>query len=200
MNAVTKAALPEIGEAMAGGFFAGVVTLNGAPNAVIIGGKDTERTGPWGRYGTTIKDAESFIDGLANTDAMAKAGSKLAKEIRALTAGGFTDWHIPALDVLEVIYRAFKPTKEANWCNGRDGYNGHCVPMHLEKYTSKNPTQTPVPAFKKGGAQAFEERWYWSSTQCSAYYAFIQHFYAGGQDDADRDNGYLVRAVRVIPL
>lgn len=200
MSAVTKAkSLPAIGAELGGGFFAGLVMIDDAEHLVIVGGKALEKESPWGEYGKLIKGADSFVDGLANTDAMAKAGSKLAKDIRALTTGGFKDWHIPAADVLEVIYRAFKPTTDKNYCYGRDGYNGHSVPMHLEKYTPKDPLQTAVKAFKKGGAQAFEGRWYWSSTQCSSNSAFSQGFVDGNQLNVAKDDSSLVRPVRVIP-
>jgi hypothetical protein len=200
MSAVTKAkALPARGAELGGGFFAGLVMFDDTEHLVIVGGKAMEKEAPWGEYGKLIKGADSFVDGLANTDAMAKAGSKLAKDIRALTTGGFKDWHIPAADVLEVIYRAFKPTTDKNYCYGRDGYNGHSVPMHLTKYTPKDPLQTAAKAFKKGGAQAFEDRWYWSSTQYSSHYAFGQHFVGGFQNGGGKDVSYLVRPVRLIP-
>ena len=42
----------------------------------------------------------------------------------------------------------------------------------------------------------FQEGWHWTSTQCSAYSAFIQFFDDGDQDDTRKDDTYRVRAVR----
>lgn len=49
---------------------------------------------PWGDYGQTVAGADSRTDGLANTRAMAAAGSKCAQQVLALTAGGHKDWYI----------------------------------------------------------------------------------------------------------
>jgi len=47
----------------------------------------------------------SFVDGLANTRAMAAAGSELAQRILDLRIAGRDDWYLPALDETERLYR-----------------------------------------------------------------------------------------------
>lgn len=42
----------------------------------------------------------------------------------------------------------------------------------------------------------FEPEWYWSSTQSSATYAWVQYFGVGGQNGGRKDDAYRVRAVR----
>src|SRR3990172_698360 len=79
----------------------------------------------WNRDRKLVEDASSLNDGAANTEAMAKAGSKLAQ------------WaldhklYIPSVDELDLIYRAFKPTATPNDCWMRAGINMNSVPpMH----------------------------------------------------------------------
>lgn len=42
----------------------------------------------------------------------------------------------------------------------------------------------------------FKRQWHWSSTQCSAVYAWVQDFVAGYQGDGRKDNACSARAVR----
>ncbi|MHC5351658.1 Lcl C-terminal domain-containing protein [Metapseudomonas furukawaii] len=44
--------------------------------------------------------------------------------------------------------------------------------------------------------ELFEERWHWSSTQCSPNHAWLRGFDAGTQLSARKDNAYRARAVR----
>lgn len=53
----------------------------------------------WGVYGKTISGANSFSDGLANTEAMLKADNALAKKVR----GFGLDCYLPALFELQAI-------------------------------------------------------------------------------------------------
>lgn len=81
-----------------GGYFHGIYLLDGhlwgevtAPKAggELLGVK-------WHSKYSVIKGASSDWDGLANTQAMARAGSELAKHALALDLGGHTDWYLPA--------------------------------------------------------------------------------------------------------
>ncbi|MNP47843.1 hypothetical protein D3C76_1419220 [compost metagenome] len=136
-----------------------------------------------------------MTDSRANTEAMAVAGSVLAQQVLALDIGSFTDWAIPARDVQELQYRHFKPTTEANYCWGRDGDNPNSLPVGT-LYTEESPAQTSATAFQKGGPEAFQRAWYWSSSQRSAYYAFGMSFDAGGQDFYFKGYELRVRPVR----
>lgn len=50
----------------------------------------------WGEYSKSIPGADSYHDSRANTEAMAAAGSALAKKILALDIAGHTDWALPS--------------------------------------------------------------------------------------------------------
>ena len=201
MNAAAQAApaitVPEIGQPFGGGFFTGIYQQDGKRYAVITAPAAYEQEGEWGEYGEKIEGARSLTDSRSNTEAMAAAGSELAKKVLALEIGGFTDWAIPARDVQELQYRHLKPTTQENYCWGRDGENPSSLPVG-ELYTEESPVQTTVEAFKAGGPEAFQPRWYWSSTQRSAYYAFGMNFVDGYQDFSGKYNELRVRPVRSV--
>ena len=201
MSAVEKAApavtTPAIGQAYGGGFVTGITRdpATGKRYLNITAGAEHELVGNWGEYGVKIEGADSFTDSLANTQAMATAGSDLAVKVLALNIGGFTDWAIPARDVQELQYRHFKPTTEENYCWGRDGDNPNSLPVG-QLYTSEFPAQTVFPAFQDDGEEAFSGSWYWSSSQRSAHYAFLMYFDDGSQHTSVKSNELHARPVR----
>ena len=204
MNApATTPTIPAIGAPFEGGFFAGLLTLNGERRGLIMAAK------AFGQHGDTkwhdsyehIEDATSYVDGLANTNAMAAAGSKIAQWARAQTINGFTDWCIPAQDQLEMLYRHFKPTQEENNLWGRSGLNASALPPTYP-YASNAPTQTPLALFQEGGEEALEPEWYLSSTQHAGDddCAHCQYFGDGIQGYSHESSQYRVVLVRSIPL
>lgn len=201
MSAVEKAApavaTPAIGQAYGGGFVTGVTRdpLTGQRFLNITAGAAHELVGKWGEYGEKIEGADSFTDSLANTKAMAAAGSELAAKVLALSIEGFTDWAIPARDVQELQYRNFKPTTEENWAGARSGDNPNSEPVGL-LYSEEDPAQTVHAAFLEGGAEAFRDTWYWSSSQRSADFAFFMNFVDGSQYDFGKLYELRVRPVR----
>ncbi len=98
MNARLQSIIPAIGAAVQGGFFHGILLIDGklwgeatAPKA------EGEITGhAWLPTYTDVPGAAGDFDGLANTIAMAEAGSTLAQAVRELRIGGHDDWYIPA--------------------------------------------------------------------------------------------------------
>ena len=201
MNAAAQAApaitVPEIGQPFGGGFFTGIYQQDGKRYAVITAPAAHEQEGEWGEYGEKIEGARSLTDSRSNTEAMAAAGSELAKKVLALEIGGFTDWAIPARDVQELQYRHLKPTTQENYCWGRDGENPSSLPVG-ELYTEESPVQTTVEAFREEGAEAFDPGWYWSSTQYAGYapLAWGQDFDNGDQYGSGKGYKGRVRAVR----
>lgn len=97
----------------------------------------------------------------------------------------------------ELQYRHLKPTTQQNYCWNRDGENPSSLPVG-ELYTEESPVQTTVEAFKAGGPEAFQPRWYWSSTQRSAINAFLMHFVVGIQGSYAKDGELRVRPVRSV--
>jgi hypothetical protein len=193
--------IPEIGQAFGGGFFSGITRDpdTGKRYLNITAGAAHELSGTWGEYGEKIEGADSFTNSRANTEAMAAAGSELAQQVLALDIGGFNDWAIPARDAQELQYRHFKPTTEANWQYGRSGDNPNSEPVGL-LHTEESPVQTTLAAFQAGGAEAFRDTWYWSSSQRSAYYAFYMHFDDGIQLSNGKGDELRVRPVRRFPI
>ncbi|CRM75235.1 DUF1566 domain-containing protein [Pseudomonas sp. 8 R 14] len=201
MSAVEKAApavtTPAIGQAYGGGFVTGIIRdpMTGKRSLHITAGAAHELVGKWAEYGEKIEGADSFTESLANTQAMAAAGSELAANVLALTIGGHADWAIPARDVQELQYRHFKPTTEENWENSRNGDNPHSEPVG-QMYSAEDPLQTVHTAFQEGGAEAFRDTWYWSSSQRSANNAFYMYFGDGNQSYVVKYFELRVRPVR----
>lgn len=198
MNTSIEQTTPAIGTAMLGGFFAGLVNINGQTKGIIVAPKATgEYKGQWAESDDLIPGAACPVDGQQNTLDMIAAGTDLGKWVQSLDIGGFTDWHIPSRDQLEIIYRAFKPTDYAN--SPYSGVNINSVPPH-NLYTADEPKQCQIEAFEDDGDEAFDTTWYWTSTQVGEAYAWIQPFGNGPQHDAWKYSSYRARAVRTINL
>lgn len=190
----------QLGAPFEGGFYGGDIRIRDAVFAIVTAPKaEGETRGAWlGKY-TDVPGARSCFDSMANTIAMAEAGSEIAKKALACSIGGKTDWCIGARDVVEVLYRNKKPGTWKNLCSFRDGDNASSVPVGYP-YTEDSPAQTSVAAFQKSGAEAFEEDWYWSSTQYSEDSAFFQNFDYGLQSGDGKKFEGLVRFVRRLPV
>lgn len=197
------APLPEIGSPFEGGFFVGTLFVGDQAFALVRAPKaegqhdDT----PWNDDWVPVEGAGSYNDGLTNTAAMAAAGSEVATWARERTIAGHGDWYIPAQDELELCYRALKPGTDTNTLYGRSGLNASAMPATYP-YTNALPAQTPAAGFQTGGAEAFDEGWYWSSTQRAGYggFAWCQSFGDGHQYDNLKDVSCRVLLVRRIPF
>ncbi len=196
MNDRIKAlATLSFGTPVEGGFFAGYIAMPDGVYGIAIAPKATgELRGPWGKRGKDVPGARSYFDCRANTLAMAEADSELAQKIIALDINGCTDWSLPSRDVLEVIYRNLKPTKQKNY-EYRSGDNPSSLPVGYP-YTEAMPAQTTAAAFRKGGVDAFESDWYFASTQFSSGSAWSQYFDGGYQSHYGKYGEFLARAVR----
>ena len=184
-----------------GGFYVGQLRIGTELFALIVSPKaegDAANVA-WSKRGQDIPGAASCCDGMANTKAMAEAGSALAQTLLQLDIGGFTDWYLPSRDELELVYRYLKPTAGANYASFRDGDNPSSAPAGYP-YTENSPAQTAAEAFQAGGAEALEQRWYWASTQYSANYAWCQYFSYGSQYCLVKGHEGRARAVRRFKL
>ena len=190
----------EHGAPFEGGLYGGkirsgekIVAIAWAPKAL------GETKGLWLPGYTDVPNARSCFHSMDNTRAMAEAGSPLAKWALGLEINGKQDWCIPARDVLEQAYRFLKPGTGENSAGFRDGDNPSSIPPGYP-YTEQLPAQTLAEAFRAGGGEAFEEAWYWSSTQYSSSFAWGQGFGNGGQNYSFKKFEALSRAVRLIQL
>ena len=194
---------PILGTAMGGGYYAGRILIDGQAYALIVAPKaDGEREDvEWIESGKDVPDAKSYHDGLANTRAMAVAGSQLAQWAIDLRVAGADDWYLPSQDELEIIYRNLKPGTRPNYCYARSGINLAAV-TPTRPYTPEYPAQTCAEAFQAGAAEAFELDWYWSSTQHAADsdFAWDQDFDDGGQTRNNKSAELRARAVRRLAI
>lgn len=126
-----------IGEAFGGGFYAGDISVPGAVYAIILAPRATGDT--WGRLAEVDQGvyAGNEWDSLTNTNnlnAMA-GGSNLAAWAKGLRIGGFSDWAIPALHVMQVIQSQFRVG-----------------------------SSTAPAAYQNNGSEAFNNELYWTSS------------------------------------
>lgn len=184
-----------------GGHFGGDFIVNGKVTSAFWAPKALGETSSiWLPNNKIVTGASSYVDSVANTLAMAEAGSPLGQWAIGLDINGKRDWVIPARDVLEPAYRHLKPTTYETYCTFRDGENPNSIPAGLH-YTEDDPiVQTTVEAFKDGGLEAFEDAVYWTSSQYSSRSAFVQHFGSGTQHRSGKSYEFRARAVRMVQL
>ena len=203
MKSSTTEILPLLGTSMGGGFYAGRIRIEDQVYALIVAPKAEGELASttWIARNKSVPGALSYYDGLANTHAMADAGSKLAKWALDLRIGDADDWYLPAQDELEILYRNLKPSSQENYCWARSGINLSAVEP-TRPYTPALPAQTLAEAFQAGADEAFAESYYWSSTQHASLsdYAWCQDFTNGGQDYDSKDGKLRARAVHRLIL
>lgn len=201
--AVSDRILPALGQIIEGGHFGGTYMHGGERRGLAWAPKSLGHFAEvrFNRKYGRIDGALSEFDGLANTKAMAGAGSELAQKIGDLRIGGRDDWALPALDQLELGYRLLKPGTSTNSCYMRSGINLSSVPQGLP-YTEEDPLQTAVEIFRAGAPEAFEEDLYWTSTcyRAGGNYAWGQSFSYGDQDHWDMGGRLFARACRSFPI
>jgi len=88
-----------------GGTYAGLIRGEDADYHLVVATDEAGKLkGKWGSYGTKITGADSKTDGFANTQAMADAGSELAKAVQAVEIEGHKDFYLPSLGELSLIH------------------------------------------------------------------------------------------------
>ena len=195
--------IPVIGSALGGGYFAGQISTAGngvADYNLVVGpvASAENASKQWKIVNTTTAGTTSVIDGPANSAAMNDVTHPAALFCEAVTAGGFTDWYMPAKNELEVCYYNLKPTTASN--NTSSGTNTNAVPSRGSNYTAGTPAQTSATDFKDTGAEDFTATSYWCSTEYSATNGWKQYFSSGYQNDSAKLNSYRVRAIRRVAV
>jgi hypothetical protein len=164
--------IPALGSPLGGGFFAGEILLGGERYALIVApkaaGEKFELEYKKKSLGTD-DGADSEDDGLSNSEKINNQNHPAAQFCRSLKIGGHDDWYLPSRDELMRIWLALGPNKK----------------------------NTPE-VFRAGGAEAFENRWYWSSTEYASYSygAWYVFFSDGSQLNGVKTSSAGVRAVR----
>ena len=195
--------IPAIGSAYEGGFFAGQISTAGngiADYNLVVGpvASAENSSKQWKTTNTTTAGTTSVIDGPSNSTAMNNASHPAAQFCEGLTIGGFSDWYMPAKNELDVCYFNLKPGTQLN--NTSSGINANAVPARASNYTAGNPAQTSAAAFQTGGAEAFTTAVYWSSSENSAVYGWVQSTFYGEQSGYTKANTRRVRAIRRVAV
>ena len=194
-----------IGQSYGGGYYAGQISTAGngtATHYLIVGPVTSAQTTnlKWKTSPTTSTGTSSVIDGPTNSTNMNNADHPAAQFCKAVTAGGYADWYMPAKNELEVCYYNLKPTAQSN--NTASGINNNAVPARPSNYTTGTPTQTSATIFQSGQSEAFTEYYYWSSTEYNFGYVWAQSFGYGRQHVYWRKDytGPVLRAIRRVPI
>ena len=159
-NSVTPA-LPAIGAAFGGGYYAGQIstTANQVATHYLIVADATVGVSygtTWGTMGI-VTGVTSRIAGPTNSSTLAALGVDYAAAnfCENLNTGGYTDWYMPAIDELGVAYYFLKPnTNNNNTSFGANLYSVSPQPYNTN-YATTDPTQTTSADFQTAGAQAF---------------------------------------------
>ncbi len=178
--------LPAIGVAYGGGFVAGYISVAGngiADHMLIVSPKASgETSAKWDTESVGVSTGfTSLIDGPTNSAGLADLGPQYAAATfcENLTINGYSDWYLPARNELEVAYYNLKNVTQAN--NVSAGNNANAVPPWepvSTNYTTARPAQTTVDAFKVGGAEAFDDYYFWSSSEYSSTNAWKQNLHS----------------------
>jgi formylglycine-generating enzyme required for sulfatase activity len=104
----------------------------------------------------------SLYDGAANYSAAEAINYDLdrypafqwCKGLSQSSYKGYTDWYLPSIYELELIYRNFKPTDTVNYSTNNNGYNQYSYPVG-GGYTNLFPLQATCPSWKIGGFNSF---------------------------------------------
>jgi hypothetical protein len=163
-----------VGESFGGGVVFHVFKdALGEEHGLICSLTDLSTSAQWGLYGTDVPNCESSWNGAANTAAIMAAGVEAGSAAQLCDVyenGGFTDWYLPAIDELNLMYNAkYNLNRSLSQIAG-------AAPFDLNAY--------PV---------------YWSSSEYYSGNAWIFYFgygYAYYDDFFGKDNSYYVRAVR----
>ena len=103
-----QSTLPSIGTALPalGGTLGAYFALpDGSVRALIVPPIEHELKSEWGCHGKDVPGARG-VDGMANTRAMAAAGSEIATTVLGLTTGGHADWFIGSRLQMLALYES----------------------------------------------------------------------------------------------
>jgi hypothetical protein len=161
-----------VGEAFGGGVVFHVFKdALGEEHGLICSLTDLSTAAPWGLYGTDVPNCESSWNGAANTAAIMAAGvesGSAAQLCDAYENGGFTDWYLPAIDELNLMYTAkYNLNRSLSQISGAASFDFAAFP------------------------------YYWSSTEVVCCNSWLFYFYGGGSDNyLGKYSNLFVRAVR----
>lgn len=197
------------GEYMHGGYYAGGnIIVGGVEYAVIIAPREYGQHPDGLQYKTQRTEdptADSRHDGKQNANRFIDNRWPAGRYCNTRIITGYSDWHLPSRNELEICYRYLKPRTFSNFTGaGIHGRNPNSNPVG-EEYTEDDPSQTSVSEFKEGSDQAFtfesdgiQQRRVWTSTAPPSLpeRAWVQDFANGQQTTFSKTDIRRVRAVR----
>ncbi len=160
-----------VGESFGGGVVFHVYKdALGVEHGLIVSLTDLSIGAVWGFYGTDVPNCESSWNGAANTAAIIAAGVEVGSAAQlcdVYEAGGFTDWYLPAIDELNLMYNAkYNLNQSLSQIAGG-------APFDLNAYP-----------------------YYWSSSENYSDGAWLFYFGFGYPTSNSKYGNYYVRAVR----
>jgi hypothetical protein len=203
----------KIGEALGGGFFAGQISTSGngvATHYLVVAPKATgDLTEPgaiWGPRPASTGNL-SFINGPANTATLVGLGSgyEAAVWCNNLTIDGYTDWYLPALYELYVLFWWLKPYVGPNHTSWGANPNYVSPQPNNSNWTTNVPDETTIAAFDASASPAGPEYLgsvLWSSTpqQNNTYNVHALNTMNGASGTISKTGGADVRAIRRIAV
>ena len=197
----------------AGGYYAGGnILVDGTEYKVIVAPKELgEAVSTEWKVNNTTSGTFSKYDGKSNMQTIINSGGITSHPAfnfcNNLNINGFSDWHLPSPDELELCYRFLKPNTIDNYVSSRplhnetNGFNPNSNPLG-GGYTVSSPTLTVASEFQSGNAQAFIGGAYWTSYEPDSVStaAYYQRFSDGLQNTTLKDGNYYVRAVRWVEV
>lgn len=195
------------GEYMHGGYYAGGnIIVDGVEYAIIVAPKEYGQSPERLQYKLNNNEDDIPIsrhDGKKNAEQFVNNWWPAGNYCNNLRISGYSDWHLPSRNELEVCYRYLKPRTTNNFTGvGIHGTNPNSNPRSDEEYTEDNPPQTSSELFIEGGEQSFTEPGstvrFWTSSQPSSMpdRVWFQFFSNGRQTTQEKNYSYDVRAVR----
>ncbi|MCV4343283.1 DUF1566 domain-containing protein [Pseudomonas capsici] len=187
MNAEQKLTPPAIGQIWPGqgGIYGGIRQYPEGLCHIVSAEKDIPGRHQHGGYGTSVEAAENRTDGRANT--LALLNSLIVSIGEQIKAGALIS---EVLDQIPEDKRAEYQAAIVAASHTADGHTDFYLPAIGE-----------LNHFWQYAPESFDESWYYiSSTQRSANDAFSLHFELGHQHDYAKDNEFLVRPVRRLPI
>jgi hypothetical protein len=157
-----------VGEMFGGGIV--FYVFDNGQHGLIASPADLGTVSPWHTSPSSNTSATSYYDGSSNTSnivAVQGSGAYAAKLCDDYSAGGFSDWYLPSLWELNLLFQ-----------------NGFMVSFKLAN--DSNPGTTPLTATGS----------YWSSTQFDPTLSYMVYFPDGTPYLDFKDKLYRVRAVR----
>jgi hypothetical protein len=202
-----------LGARYAGGFYVGQIstTADGVAthNLVISDKAEGEILGKkWGPAPANTY-VSGVIDGPTQSAYLASIGTtyEAATFCETLTSGGYSDWYLPALYELEVLYYFLKPVDSSTSPNSTFyGANPYAVdPEFINiNYTSGRPLGRPPTIFQLGGSQALTEGRYWvcseNPTDPSYTGRYISFFNGAVGGTLKNTTTSYTRAIRRVPV